>query len=147
MSPNPAHLELPVAPSPELTKLQQNFARIEADADAARRELEAAVEKAKANQRTLDALNRTVDDAADNLRRAAEQHVAFKNAVEVMLAGMADTWSRHHVDGSAGAMPDYSAIVMYERAIADFPRVRTTLEQKVAKAQAALTKFQTENNL
>jgi hypothetical protein len=147
MSPNPASFDLPPVKTPELTRLEQNFAQIEREAEAARLELEQAVAKAKQDQRTLEGLNRSVDDAADNLRRADEQHAAFKNAITVMLTGMADTWSRHHVDGSAGAMPDYGAIVTYERAVADFPRVRAALEQKLAQAQNALSTFTKDNKL
>jgi septal ring factor EnvC (AmiA/AmiB activator) len=146
MSPRP-NLDLPVAPSPKLTELQENFAKIERDAEAARQQLEAAVEKAKANQRRLDALNRAVDDCADNLRRADEQHAAFKNAIGVMLTGVVDAWSRHHVNGSAGAMPSYADIIDYERAVADFPRVRAVLEKRLNEAQGNLTKFQKENDL
>lgn len=133
--------------TPELTRLEQNFAQIEREAEAARLELERAVAKAKQDQRTLEALNRSVDDAADNLRRADEQHAAFKNAINVMLEGMADTWARHHVDGSAGAMPDYSAIVAYERAVEHFPQVRALLQKRLSEAQNTLTKFQQDNKL
>jgi chromosome segregation ATPase len=147
MSPNPNLLDLPVPPSPELTKLQENFAQIERDAEAARQKLEAAVEQAKANQRRLDALNRTVDDASDQLLRADEQLRQCKAAAAQIRNAMPAQWGTGHVDGSTYRPPDYSALVALDASIADFPRVRAALEQRLSEAQTNLTNFQRENNL
>ena len=132
-------------PSPKVTQLQKNFEKIEADAAVARQALETAVAKQKEAQRTLANLQRQVDDAADNLLRADEQHAAFQNAITQMRAGMLNSWANHHADGSAGAMPDYRDIVAYQEAVADFPRVREHLAKQLSKAHDALRVFTKEN--
>jgi chromosome segregation ATPase len=132
-------------PSPKVSELARNFERIEKDAAVARQALEAAVTKQKEAQRTLASLQRQVDDAADNLVRADGQHGAFANAIATMREGMLNSWAHHHMDGSAGAMPDYRDIVAYTEAVDDFPRVRAHLAKELATAQEALRKFTKEN--
>lgn len=143
-APSPRHQPDPEA---KLTELGASLQRIDAEHEQKRAQLEAEVARAKEIQRQLANLNRAVDDAADNIVRADEQNASFQSGLATMREGILSSWAKHHFDGSAGPLPDYSGITIYKEAVADFPRVREHLVAKLKDAETALSSFQRDNNL
>ena len=142
----PIHLASP-DPAPSLSPIQQNIVRLEQEAAQKRAELDAALKNAQAIQRTLSGLQRDVDNCSDQLIRADGQNVTFKNAIETVKATFLEAWGKTtHIDGDT-TPPDYSHLAAFKEAIADYPRVRAHLQEKLTKAQALLTNFIKDNNL
>ena len=137
----------PAETSPRVSQLSQNLVRLEQEADARRRELEAEIAKAQEIQRRLSGLQRAVDDASDQLTNAESQFASYKAAANQLREGLLTVWGLSHVDGSVYRAPDYSALPGIEAAIADFPRIRASLQDRLANAQTALSEFERQNDL
>ncbi|MEY2499823.1 MAG: hypothetical protein QOI07_157 [Verrucomicrobiota bacterium] len=143
----PQTTRLAVDPEAKLTALGASIQAIDAEYEQKRAQLESEVARAKELQRQLANLNRLVDDAADRLSRGESQAQQCKAAAEQVREAMLTSWGTGHADGTTDRPPSYAALVELDAGVADWPRVRLSLQQKLATAQANLSNFSKENQL
>jgi chromosome segregation ATPase len=138
---------LPVDPEAKLTALGASLQKIDSDYEQRRADLEAQVAQAKEVQRQLANLNRRVDDAAETLTRAESQSQQCQAAADQVREALLIKWGTGHADGTTDRPPSYAALVELDAAVADFPRIRSALQERLAVAQGALSNFSKENQL
>jgi hypothetical protein len=133
-----------------MTALIDRFTR---KTESARKELESKqheldqkAQKAVELQARAQRLQKDVDDAGDRLVAADAQCAAFQQRAAQLKDTLAQVWGAGP-QGQRGMIPavDYSGLVAVQAAVADFPRVRSTLESKLKTTQAALAAFERQN--
>jgi FtsZ-interacting cell division protein YlmF len=119
----------------------------QAKAEAAAKAAEADQKEAEAHalQRQYENLYKELDQTSDKLMHADGNFATFQSAAKSMRQEMINFWGQSHADGSALKPPHYGDLVAIEAAIADYPRIREQLVQKVDASKRALSEFEREH--
>ncbi len=126
-----------------IQKLNGNVERFKRETEQKKSELDQQLEKATRIQQRRDQLTSEIEVLTDELFYADTQFESFKARCLQLYGTMVEMWSGQTRGQLAErSVPDYAGIVVLEKAIADFPRVRSILEARVTEAEKRLHDFE-----
>src|SRR5262245_8069132 len=114
------------------------------DADEARLEAEAQIQRAEDLQCRLGTLNKAVDDCADVIAVGDEQNAGFLAAIVSIEASFTSSFGCRNGYGEVMNFPlgDVSTLIALRAACEEWKRIRPILVARAAKAAADLKAFE-----